>query len=66
MRAEQIAPGVFRLRTLIANVYFVSDGISSHGWTLIDTGMRGYSTVVEREAARVFGSAPSARVSSAE
>jgi glyoxylase-like metal-dependent hydrolase (beta-lactamase superfamily II) len=60
MHAEQIAPGVFRLRTLMVNVYFVSDGVSHDGWTLIDTGLPGYARTIRREAARVFGAAPSA------
>jgi glyoxylase-like metal-dependent hydrolase (beta-lactamase superfamily II) len=60
MRAEQIAPGVFRLRTLIVNVYFVADGLSRTGWTLIDTGFPGYATSIRREAARIFDRPPSA------
>jgi glyoxylase-like metal-dependent hydrolase (beta-lactamase superfamily II) len=60
MAAEQIAPGVFRLRTLTVNVYLVADGLSPTGWTLIDTGLPGYSAAIRREAARVFERAPSA------
>jgi glyoxylase-like metal-dependent hydrolase (beta-lactamase superfamily II) len=67
MHAEQIAPevyrpapGVYRLRTLMVNVYFVSDGVSRDGWTLIDTGLPGYAGTIAREAARLFGTAPSA------
>jgi glyoxylase-like metal-dependent hydrolase (beta-lactamase superfamily II) len=60
MTAEQIAPGVFRLRTLMVNVYLVADGLSPTGWTLIDTGLPGYAAAIRREAARVFERAPSA------
>lgn len=60
MHAEQIAPGVFRLRTLMVNVYFVADGVSSTGWTLIDTGLPGYAGAIRREAARTFARAPAA------
>jgi glyoxylase-like metal-dependent hydrolase (beta-lactamase superfamily II) len=60
MRAEQIAPGVFRLRTLMVNVYFVGDGVSSTGWTLIDTGLPGSARAIRREAERMLGRAPSA------
>ena len=60
MRAEQIARGVFRLRTLMVNVYFVADGVSPTGWTLIDTGLPGYAAVLRRGAAQIFERAPSA------
>jgi glyoxylase-like metal-dependent hydrolase (beta-lactamase superfamily II) len=60
MRAEQIAAGVFRFRTLMVNVYFVSDGVSRTGWTLIDTGFPGYAASIRREAARIFDRPPSA------
>jgi glyoxylase-like metal-dependent hydrolase (beta-lactamase superfamily II) len=60
MRAQQIADGVFRLRTFMVNAYFVGDGVSPTGWTLIDTGMRGYAAAVRREAERIFDRAPAA------
>jgi glyoxylase-like metal-dependent hydrolase (beta-lactamase superfamily II) len=56
MRAEQIADGVHRVRTLMVNVYFVEE--SSGSWALVDTGMRGFSALVRREAERLFDSAP--------
>ncbi len=44
----------------MVNVYFVADGVSSTGWTLIDTGFPGYARAIRREAARIFARAPSA------
>jgi glyoxylase-like metal-dependent hydrolase (beta-lactamase superfamily II) len=62
MQAEQIARGVYRLRTLMVNVYFVADTESPRRWMLVDTGMRGYAGVIRREARRVFGTRPAAIV----
>jgi glyoxylase-like metal-dependent hydrolase (beta-lactamase superfamily II) len=59
MRAQQIAPGVHRLRTLMVNVYFAADE-ASRAWTLIDTGMRGYARHIRREAERLFSAPPQA------
>jgi glyoxylase-like metal-dependent hydrolase (beta-lactamase superfamily II) len=56
MHAEQIAPGLYRLRTLMVNVYFVEDGEA--GWALVDTGMRGYAGHIQREAERLFNAPP--------
>ncbi|PYQ78169.1 MAG: hypothetical protein DMG01_12275 [Acidobacteria bacterium] len=56
MRAEQIADGVYRLCTLMVNVYFVE--AASGSWALVDTGMRGYSGAIRREAERLFDSPP--------
>lgn len=55
MPAQQIADGVYRLRTLMANVYFVGE---SDRWVLIDTGVRGYAGSIRREAARLFRTPP--------
>ena len=55
MRAKQIADGVFYLRTLMANVYFVEE---SGRWVLIDTGLPGYGGTIRREAARLFSAPP--------
>jgi glyoxylase-like metal-dependent hydrolase (beta-lactamase superfamily II) len=60
MLAEQIARGVYRLRTLVVNVYFVGNGTSSRHWMLIDTGMPGYAHTIRREAERIFGMPPAA------
>jgi glyoxylase-like metal-dependent hydrolase (beta-lactamase superfamily II) len=56
MHAERIAPGVFRLCTLMVNVYFVESGERS--WVLVDTGMRGYAGHIQREAERIFNTPP--------
>jgi glyoxylase-like metal-dependent hydrolase (beta-lactamase superfamily II) len=55
MPAKPIADGVYRLRTLIANVYFVQE---ADRWVLIDTGVRGYARSIRREAARLFRTPP--------
>jgi len=55
MPAKQIADGVYRLRTFIANVYFIEE---SDRWVLIDTGVRGYAKAIRREAARLFRTPP--------
>jgi glyoxylase-like metal-dependent hydrolase (beta-lactamase superfamily II) len=55
MPAKQIADGVYRLRTLLANVYFVQE---SDRWALIDTGVRGYAESIHREATRLFRTPP--------
>jgi len=53
MRARHSRPpDVRRLRTFIANVYFVrADG----GWVLIDAGMPGTASKIRRAARRLFG-----------
>src|SRR5919198_4387092 len=56
MRAEHIADGVYRLRTLMVNVFFV-DGASG-SWALVDTGVRGYAGTIRRGAERLFDSPP--------
>ena len=56
MRAEHIADGVYRLCTLMVNVYFVE--AASGSWALVDTGLRGYSGTIRREAERLFDSPP--------
>jgi glyoxylase-like metal-dependent hydrolase (beta-lactamase superfamily II) len=54
MHAQKIAPGLYRLRTLMVNVYFVRD-LTSGEWALVDTGMRGYAGAIRRAAAELFG-----------
>jgi len=51
MGLEEIAPGVGRLRTLIANIYFV--GNPGGPWVLVDTGTPGNVARI-REAAEGF------------
>ena len=59
MQAEQIASGVYRLRTMMVNVYFVRDRASG-GWVLVDTGLPGYTGIIRRAARRLFRRAPQA------
>jgi glyoxylase-like metal-dependent hydrolase (beta-lactamase superfamily II) len=59
MRAERVADDVFRLRTVMVNVYFVRDHITRQ-WVLIDTGMPGFAKTIRRTARQLFGSAPAA------
>jgi glyoxylase-like metal-dependent hydrolase (beta-lactamase superfamily II) len=60
MQPERIAYGVYRLRTLLVNVYFITGSEELHSpWTLIDTGLPGYSGAIRRAAERTFGGPPS-------
>ena len=59
MKAERVAPDVFRLRTLMVNVYFIRDAASGE-WVLVDTGMPGFAGAIRREAERLFGTRPRA------
>jgi len=59
MRAERVASDVFRLRTLMVNVYFVRDSITRQ-WLLVDTGMPGFANTIRRTARQLFGCAPAA------
>jgi glyoxylase-like metal-dependent hydrolase (beta-lactamase superfamily II) len=56
MKAELCAPDVYRLLTMMVNVYFVSDGAG--GWTLVDAGLPGYTGTIRSEARALFGSTP--------
>jgi glyoxylase-like metal-dependent hydrolase (beta-lactamase superfamily II) len=56
MRLEPIADGVYRLRTLVANVYFVEE--SSGSWALVDTGFVGSTAAIRRESERLFDAPP--------
>src|SRR5436309_15702897 len=49
---EHVTAGVYRLRTLIVNVYFVE---SSSGWVLIDAGVPGTASNILRAAQQLFG-----------
>ena len=60
---EHVAPGILRVRTLIANAYVVSEsGADDNGpWVLIDTGMVGFASSLLAIGAKAFGApAPSA------
>jgi glyoxylase-like metal-dependent hydrolase (beta-lactamase superfamily II) len=59
MAAEPIASGVYRLRTLMVNVYFVRDRASGD-WVLVDTGMPGYAGAIRGTAEKLFRTAPRA------
>jgi glyoxylase-like metal-dependent hydrolase (beta-lactamase superfamily II) len=61
MRNTEIcARGVYRLRTLMANVYFVEDGTGN--WTLIDAGLPGFASSIRATAESLFHRPPSAIV----
>jgi glyoxylase-like metal-dependent hydrolase (beta-lactamase superfamily II) len=57
MKAEQVTSGLYRLCTMMVNVYFVRDRASG-GWVLVDTGLPGYAGAIRREASRLFRHAP--------
>jgi glyoxylase-like metal-dependent hydrolase (beta-lactamase superfamily II) len=59
MRAERVANDVFRLRTLMVNVYFVRDR-TADAWALIDAGMPGHAAAIRRAAEQLFDRAPAA------
>ncbi len=60
MQPERVAYGVYRLRTLMVNVYFVTANEEFRSpWTLIDTGLPGYSGAIRRAAERTFDRPPS-------
>src|SRR4051812_6744038 len=61
MHSERVASGVYRLRTLMVNVYLVAAN-DDHGspWALIDTGLPGYRGAIRRAAAQLFHRPPSA------
>jgi glyoxylase-like metal-dependent hydrolase (beta-lactamase superfamily II) len=59
MRAERVASDVFRLKTLMVNVYMVRDRTSGQ-WALIDTGMPGFARSIRRAGEQLFGTAPAA------
>src|SRR3954463_2613872 len=59
MRAERVASDVFRLKTLMVNVYFARDRTSGQ-WALIDTGLPGYTQTIRRVGEQLFGTTPAA------
>lgn len=53
---EEVADGVYRVRTLMVNVFIVRTGAS---WVLVDAGLRGYDrTIAASAAAFVRSNAP--------
>lgn len=50
---EKVASGVWRLRILFVNVYFVA--ADDDQWVLIDTGLKGGGHKIEKAAAHLFG-----------
>ena len=69
MRAERVADGVYRLCTVIVNVYFVEQTSGSRvlargsrargaSWALVDTGLPGFAGSIRREAERLFDAPP--------
>lgn len=56
MKTDMPAPGVHRLLTMMVNVYFVSD--EAGGWTLVDAGLRPYTSTIRSAAHEIFGSRP--------
>ena len=57
MRPEPVSTDLYRLRTLLVNVYFVRDA-SSGGWVLVDAGMPGFARRIRRTGQALFGRAP--------
>src|SRR5579871_5990284 len=53
MAVEEITPGVARLRTLIANIYFV--GSPGGPWVLVDSGTAGNAARIRDAAEERFG-----------
>lgn len=56
MTPERCAPDVYRLLTMMVNVYFVAD--EAGGWTLVDAGLPGYSGSIKAAARSLFGDTP--------
>ena len=50
-KAEQVASGLYRLCTMMVNVYFVRDRAAG-GWVLVDTGLPGYAGAIRRMSSR--------------
>ena len=56
MTPERCATDVYRLLTMMVNVYFVAD--ESGGWTLVDAGLPGYTQSIRTAARSLFGDTP--------
>jgi glyoxylase-like metal-dependent hydrolase (beta-lactamase superfamily II) len=59
MSIERVTSELFRLRTLMVNVYLVRDR-TANGWVLIDAGLPGYQGTIRRFVESVAGGAPRA------
>jgi glyoxylase-like metal-dependent hydrolase (beta-lactamase superfamily II) len=49
------AEGVYLVRTLMANVAFISSSNESRAWILVDAGIRGYADDIQQAAEACFG-----------
>ncbi len=56
MTPERCAPNVYRLLTMMVNVYFIKD--EAGGWTLVDAGLPGYAESIRAAARSLFGDTP--------
>ena len=52
----QVADGVWMLRTVLVNVFFVR--VDAGAWLLVDAGVPGSAAAIRRAAASLFGSTP--------
>ncbi|MES2766086.1 MAG: MBL fold metallo-hydrolase [Bacteroidota bacterium] len=50
---EQVATGVYRLKVVMVNVYFV--GESSDNWVLVDAGLAGSADTIKKAAEEIYG-----------
>ena len=49
---RQVADGVWMLRTILVNVFFVR---VDDGWMLVDAGLAGSASAIRRAAFELFG-----------
>lgn len=56
MQTQRVVDGVYRLRAVMVNVYFVET--SGGGWMLIDAGLPGCAGAIRRAADRLFQKPP--------
>jgi glyoxylase-like metal-dependent hydrolase (beta-lactamase superfamily II) len=53
---ERVAPGIFRLRTLMANVFLIAKaGLNRGAWVLVDAGVAGYTNRILETGRMIFG-----------
>src|SRR5687768_2488524 len=53
---RQVADGIWMLRTVLVNVFFVR--VDDGGWMLVDAGLAGSAAAIRRGATALFGSVP--------
>lgn len=53
---REVADGVWMLRTILVNVFFVR--VEAGAWVLVDAGIAGSAGAIRRAAASLFGSTP--------